>query len=147
MLYPSMLDTPLEVRFWWLIPLGLVWRIIEDRLDRKRIREHVTQSGGRVLSICWSPFGLGWFREASDRIYEVTYETKAGKLVTVNCMTSITAGVYWASDKVPDGFPEDEPSAAECLSCGHTIAAKETRCPKCGWSYETPSADRSGTQS
>ena len=123
-----------------LAGIGLVsLRVLVDKLDRSRIRAHVRLSGGEVLDISWCPFGRGWFGEKGDRIYEVSYRTKAGKTVTATCKTSMFSGVYWAIDTAPDSFPSDDStsSATECLSCGATIPESEACCPKCGWSYKT----------
>lgn len=126
----------------FLVLLGvalLSLRLFAGRLDRARIRSHVRASGGHVLDIKWSPLGRGWFGSKGDRIYEVTYRTKAGKTITAACKTSMFSGVYWTSDTAPDSFPDDGSgsSVTECLSCGATLPGSTTRCPQCGWTYET----------
>ncbi len=87
-----------------LIWLVLTWRVVMDRCDRGRIREHIARGGGKVVDISWSPFGRGWFGEGSDRIYEGTYTARDGKAITATCKTSMTTGVFWSSENPPSGF-------------------------------------------
>lgn len=117
-------------------------RILADRLDRQRIRDHVEDSGGKVLGISWNLFGRGWFGSRNERIYEVSYRAKNGRTVEATCKTSMLSGVYWTSDSAPADFM-DRPEASDacqeptrCLACGSTIPAKKSRCSKCGWSYK-----------
>ena len=119
-----------------LIWLVLTWRVVMDRCDRGRIREHIARGGGKVVNISWSPFGRGWFGEGSDRIYEVTYTTRDGKAITATCKTSMTTGVFWSSENPPSGFSSESSKPTKCLACGARIPAKRTRCLKCNWSYE-----------
>ncbi len=130
----------------WLIPAmlaAIAWRIFMGRLDRARIGNEVARFGGTVLSVTWNPFGRGWFGERSDRIYEVLYQTRSGSTVTATCKTSMTTGVYWSSDYPISGFAQEKQEATGCLSCGATISADHTRCPKCGWSYKNLPDDKS----
>ena len=128
-----------------LIGLGIVIRIIADRLDRDRIREHIKNSGGKVEDISWNPFGRGWFGSRGQRIYEVRYRGRHGKIVEATCKTSMLGGVYWTGDSAPAGFIDSaEGSGApaepmQCLACGSTIPGGKSRCPKCGWSYKDAS--------
>jgi hypothetical protein len=132
-----------------LIVLAGIIRWIANGLDRERIREHVERSGGKVIAIEWSPFGKGWFG-SHERIYEVRYTTRSGKLVEAACKTSMFSGVYWTSDHPPESFgpavsdeslgretSEAPAEAVLCLSCGATIPARDNRCPKCGWSFQS----------
>jgi hypothetical protein len=125
-----------------LVAIGLLsLRLLLDALDRARIRSHVRGFGGQILKINWSPFGEGWFGDESDRIYTVTYRTKAGKTIAATCKTSMFSGVYWTSDTLPDSFPSQDTDScvAERPSCGATILESTTCCPKCGWNYKDSS--------
>jgi hypothetical protein len=127
------------------IPIVIALRLIAGALDRDRIKEHIENAGGQVLDINWNPFGTGWFGSKNERIYDVTYRTRQGKTVTATCKTSMFSGVYWTSNSPPSDFHEpaqrhEQPAdqqPSQCMSCGATIPAGESRCPKCGWSYKT----------
>ena len=41
----------------------------------------------------------------------------------------------WLRPQLPDGAKSSEPT--ECLVCQTVIAAGQTRCPSCGWSYQS----------
>jgi hypothetical protein len=109
------------------------------KLDRRRITENVIENGGEVLRIVrHSPPKLA---NRSDNVYDVAYKTRAGKRISAMCMTSISSGVVWISDKPPqDGIEiSDEPVPTEsisCLQCTAKIAPQATNCPQCGWSYQ-----------
>lgn len=118
-----------------VLALVIGCRVAADWLDRNRIREHIEQSGGRVVNITWNPFGKGWFGSNTERLYEVTYRTRRGRTITATCKTSLWSGVYWTSDAPPAEFSKPASEATECLACHATIPAGQTRCPKCGWSY------------
>jgi hypothetical protein len=118
------------------VPVLLPW--VGGRFDRKRIREHVEAHGGKVIDILRHWFGGVGSRYLSA--YDVTYMTRHGKRVTATCVTSMTSGVQWVSDRPPGSVMEhsEETEAAEsigCLQCGAKIPAGRTRCPHCGWSY------------
>ncbi|HKF21894.1 MAG TPA: hypothetical protein VKE93_10010 [Candidatus Angelobacter sp.] len=129
-----------------VVVLVAIARWIADGLDRERIRDQVGRSGGKLISIKWSPFGKGWWGSI-DRIYDVRYTSRHGKPVEASCKTSMFSSVYWASDHPPEGFGytvSDEPAEPNtpaepisCLSCGASIPARDRRCPKCGWSYQS----------
>ncbi|HKD81339.1 MAG TPA: zinc ribbon domain-containing protein [Candidatus Angelobacter sp.] len=108
------------------------------KLDRRRITENLIQNGGEVLNIeLHSPPRIG---NRSDNVYDVTFKTRRGKRITTMCMTSVTSGVVWISDKPPEDGIEvsDEPVPTEsisCLQCGAKISPNASRCPQCGWSY------------
>jgi len=121
---------------WFVLAIVAVFRIAADRLDRQRICEHVESTGGTVEDIAWNPFGTGWFGSRNERIYEVTYRTRHGKTVSATCKTSMWSGVYWTSDAPPSDFSEPPAETTECLSCGTPIPANQSRCLKCGWSYQ-----------
>src|SRR5262245_48944306 len=118
----------------FIIAVAISIRVLADRLDRNRIRDHVESAGGKVLDITWNPLGLGWWG-TRDRIYDVRYTTLHGASRTATCKTSMFGGVNWTLS-APPGFPEPDTTgeAITCLSCGAKIAARQTRCPQCGWS-------------
>ena len=70
------------------------------RLDRKRIRENIEQSGGKVITMKRRLF---WWRLGARyaRMYDVTYLTPDSKSITATCLTSMTIGVSWVSDRPP----------------------------------------------
>jgi len=123
-----------------VIAFVVIYLRVAHSLDRDRIREHVERSGGKVIAIERNPFGKGWFGSGGERIYEVRYTTRHGKSIEATCKTSMFSGVYWTSDHPPESFGHDvsdvpaEPIT--CLSCGTRIPARDSRCPKCGWSYQ-----------
>jgi hypothetical protein len=119
----------------WLIGIMIVWRILMDPLDRTRIRENISSSGGKVIDISWNPFGKGWLGERNARIYEVKYTNKDGKVITATCKTSIITGIYWSGDAAPLDFSAKAAEPTKCLSCGGSIPADLVRCPKCGWTF------------
>jgi len=127
------------------IPIVIALRLIAGALDRDRIKEHIENAGGQVLDITWSPFGTGWFGSKNERIYDVTYRTRQGQTVKATCKTSMFSGVYWTSNSADreihrPSHPHEQPGdqqPTQCMSCGATIPPRESRCPKCGWSYKT----------
>ena len=64
-----------------VITVLIAARVYSDRLDRRRIREHVAHHGGKVLNISWNPLGGSWSRTRSGRFYDVRYSTKARRQV------------------------------------------------------------------
>jgi hypothetical protein len=83
--------------------LGIATLIVSQpllgRLDRKRIREKVEQNGGKVMAIerrFWSGFGARY-----SRTYDVTYIAPNNKSITATCITNMTRGVSWVSDRPP----------------------------------------------
>jgi hypothetical protein len=121
------------------IALAIGVRVVADRLDRSRIREHVESAGGTVLDISWNPFGPGWLG-SRERIYDVTCKTSRGATITATCKTSMFSGVYWTGNAPPEEFgaqPETPPEPISCSSCGTKIPAHQASCPHCGWSYQS----------
>ena len=123
--------------FLGFIGLAVVVRVLIDRLDRQRIRDHLAERGCRTVEIHWDPFGPGWFGEKGERIYEVCYETPTGEPVIANCKTSLFSGVYWHNQAGPPplagGDSASEPMS--CLACGQPMGGKSV-CPECGWTYK-----------
>jgi len=68
--------------------------------DRRRIREHVLECGGEVVSIHWAPFGPGWFNAERAVIYRVGLLDTNGESVSANCKVPMFGGVRWI-DKSP----------------------------------------------
>jgi len=128
--------SPAVFLLWFLgaLAVWLSFRLLKDRLDRARIADYVKQGGGVVARIVWNPLGRGWLGERGDRIYEVTYRTRDGKMVSATCKTSMFSGVYWTGAPAPN--IEQSPESIRCLSCDASIPESIERCPKCGWSYE-----------
>lgn len=144
------------------VPLSLVVLAIAgilrwwmDRLDRARIREHLSKLGGRVLEISWSPFGAGWPATKGARIYDVRYMTQRGAQVKAKCATSIFSDVHWVRNTPPgfierekgvmagsnisademENFSKEPAEPIKCLGCGSEIPASKALCSDCGWSY------------
>lgn len=86
--------------FMLAVGAAIVFRLIAGQMDRGRISEYVSRSGGTVQSIDWAPFGPGWFGEKSDRIYAVQYVDQSGFRHEAHCKTSLTTGVYFTQDQV-----------------------------------------------
>ena len=109
------------------------------KLDHRRITENVIENGGEVLRIALhSSSRIG---NRSDKVYDVAFKTRAGKRITTLCMTSVSSGVIWISDKPPENGVEisDGPEPIEstnCLQCGAKISPDVSHCPQCGWSYK-----------
>lgn len=110
------------------------------KLDRRRITENVIENGGEVVSIeLHSPSRIG--SRSSDKVYDVAFKTRSGKCITTMCMTSISSGVVWISEKPPEQGIEISrgPAPTEsinCLQCGTKLAPHSSRCSECGWSYK-----------
>ena len=120
-----------------VLGVALVGRLIADRLDRRRIRENLSERGCSTIEIHWSPFGPGWFGENGDRIYEVIYLNKSGRRIVANCKTCMLSGVYWRDHAESKEHSEckAEPEPVECLACGKPMGGS-SECPECGWSYK-----------
>ncbi len=87
-----------------LVVIGV--RLAAGSMDRDRIAGYVQERGGRVVSINWAPFGVGWFGEKNSRIYEVVYYDTSGNQHFASCKTSIWSGVYWTEDRISHGKAE-----------------------------------------
>ncbi len=68
--------------------------------DRRRIREHILERGGQVVSIHWAPFGPEWFNAERAIIYRVDLLDTNGESVSANCKVPMFRGVRWI-DKSP----------------------------------------------
>lgn len=90
---------------WVFVPLGVglavLIRVLLDRLDRARLRDHFALCGEEVVDIQWDPFGPGWFGEKSDRIYLVSLRDRDGDVRSVHCKTSMWSGVYETERRDP----------------------------------------------
>ena len=91
-----------EIPVWFFIIIFIafvIW-VFSWEVDRERITAYVQERGGRVVSIHWAPFGVGWFGERNDRIYEVVYYDQAGNQHFATCKTGFWSGVYWTEDRI-----------------------------------------------
>jgi hypothetical protein len=88
----------------WAIAMLTLVLFVLPRLDRNRIREHVESNGGHVIEILRDWFG--GFGGRSARTYDVTYITCQGERITAKCITGMTTGVQWVSDKPPGRVSE-----------------------------------------
>lgn len=119
--------------------------VLTPQFDRQRIRENVGANGGTVMSIIrvW-----GWGNR-NDRAYEVSYIAN-GKRVKATCRTSMWRGVYWVDERPPgfdsemavasslaDEKPQIPAAPIRCFDCGSIIPKDQTRCPQCGWGYNS----------
>jgi hypothetical protein len=86
----------------YLIGVGtlILSQPVLGKFDRERIRENVEQSGGKVIAM---KRRFVWFRLGARyaRTYDVTYLTPDSQSVTAICITSMTIGVSWVSDRPP----------------------------------------------
>jgi hypothetical protein len=87
----------------WIAGIATLVFVLIPKADRKRIREHVDSHGGKVIEILSDWFGAGG---RSARAYDVTYISRNGQRVTAKCITSMTSGVQWLSDKPPESQME-----------------------------------------
>lgn len=139
-----MTDAGTILGFLALIGVAIGARLMAGSLDRDRIRQYVEKGGGRVLDIVWNPIGPGWWG-SRERIYDVTYRTHNGKVLTATCKTTMFSGVYWTGNTPPSGLPGNDSGdeariyvsgeAINCLRCGTRIPSERASCPKCGWSF------------
>jgi hypothetical protein len=81
-----------------VITFAFLLRLLMDRMDRARITGYLTEHGGSVREITWTPFGTGWFGD-KDRIYEVTYADAQGVVHQATCKTGLFSGVYFTEDR------------------------------------------------
>jgi|GEM_PF-2947004 hypothetical protein len=109
------------------------------KLDQRRITENVIENGGEVICITLhSPSRIGI--RASDKVYDVAFKTPSGKHIITMCMTSVSSGVIWISDKLPESGIEiseglQPTESINCLQCGAKMSPEATNCSQCGWSY------------
>jgi len=83
--------------FLFAIALQIGFRFLMNSYDKKRIKEEVELKRGEVVSIKWTPFGIGWLFEKNERLYLVTYVDRLTKKTRyAECKTSMFTGVYWA---------------------------------------------------
>lgn len=75
-------------------------RLVLGSADRYRVEEYIQNRGGRVIETHWNPLGPGWFGSQHERIYDVRYEDRDGRMHDAVCKTSMLAGVYFTEDRV-----------------------------------------------
>ncbi len=132
--------------FAFFVLIIVVAFIFTPKLDRDRIRENIEGHGGTVIGIL-KAWGFG---SRHDRAYEVTYMTASGQRVKATCRTSMWNGVYWINDRPPgfdsemavasslaDEKPQIPAAPIRCFDCGSIIPKDQTRCPQCGWGYNS----------
>jgi hypothetical protein len=88
----------------WAIAILTLVLFVLPRLDRNRIREHVESNRGHVIEILRDWFG--GFGGRSARTYDVTYITYQGERITAKCITGMTTGVQWVTDRPPGSISE-----------------------------------------
>jgi hypothetical protein len=95
-----MSDSPSLIGYILGIATLILSQPVMGRLDRKRIRENIEQSGGKVIAMerrfLWWRLGARY-----ARTYDVTYMTSDSQSITATCLTSMTIGVSWVSDRPP----------------------------------------------
>jgi hypothetical protein len=87
----------------FVILVVVAWWFAASSMDKDRIAAYVGERDGRIVSINWAPFGVGWFGEKNSRIYEVVYYDKAGNQHFATCKTSLLSGVSWTEDRISHG--------------------------------------------
>jgi hypothetical protein len=87
----------------WIAGLVIFVFVVIPKMDRQRIREHIDSHGGKIIEIL-----SDWFAACgrSARTYDVTYLTRKGERITATCITSMTRGVQWISDRPPGSMSE-----------------------------------------
>jgi len=79
------------------IVLGLVlFCVIPEKIDKYRIRRHLSAEGSQVISFEEQDFGPGWIDAGvSARIWEVTFRTREGDIRKRICRIGVLSGIYW----------------------------------------------------
>ena len=87
----------------WIVAIVLFVFVVNPKMDRQRIREHIDSHGGKVIEIV-----SAWFagNGRAGRTYDVTYMSRTGQRVTAKCITNMTSGVQWLIDKPPGSGTE-----------------------------------------
>jgi hypothetical protein len=112
--------------------------------DKRRITRDIESRGGRIVRIEGARI---WLESRYDRSYQVTYVTPAEETITATCRTSGSSGVFWIRDSPPglaadskamgmDSSARSGDKPMQCLGCGAAMAANDSRCRQCGWSYK-----------
>jgi hypothetical protein len=118
----------------FIIAIAVFKLILLPEWDRERIAESIETGGGKVIDI--ERRRLGGVGGRYMRTFDVTYITRHGKRLEATCITNITRGVIWISDRAPGNDARSEREPIECLECEARIPVGKVRCPHCGWSYE-----------
>jgi hypothetical protein len=84
-----------------LVSYFVLVRVAMGHNDRKRISHEILAQGGKVVSITWRLFGLGWIGDSSDRIYQVVWIDRFGYRREASCKTSTLSGVYFNEANPP----------------------------------------------
>jgi len=118
------MDILLSFVFWLAILLLAIALLVAHRLDlhrrdKRRISRHITDAGGRVLDLRWTPFGRGWLVKGNRRLYRVRYVDAGGQEHRAYGSTAWLGGVYFSDDIVTKT---------------EVIRVRDDRCPKCGYS-------------
>lgn len=116
------------------IAASVIFRLLADSMDRNRVREYVTRTGGELLETHWAPFGPGWFGEKSDRIYSVRFRDRAGCIHKAHVKTSLMTGVYMTNDTIvscPQTQPETpRPKHLDAPAKQETVEQEKARLRK-----------------
>jgi hypothetical protein len=108
------------------------------------ITRDIESKGGRIVRIEGARV---WLENRYDRSYQVTYVTPAGETITTTCRTSGSSGVFWIRDSPPglsadsqamemDSSARSGDKPMQCQGCGAAMAANDSLCRQCGWSYK-----------
>ncbi|MFT3784063.1 MAG: hypothetical protein QM790_18810 [Nibricoccus sp.] len=95
-----------------IVCFAVCGRLIAGEMNKSRIRSYVSNRGGQVLAIRWSPFGKGWFGEKDACIYEVFYREPDGTEHRATCKTALFSGVYFTEDNILGAPPAGDRVAA-----------------------------------
>jgi hypothetical protein len=92
------------------IVVAVLLRLLHGGMDHDRLQKYIENSGGKLISATWEPFGPGWAGSDKDRIYLVRYVDKDGLSRHAYCRTSGWSGVYFTQDTIdePPGPPKNE---------------------------------------
>jgi hypothetical protein len=81
---------------------GVIFMVVMSaKFDRERIQENIEASGGKIIEI--ERRRLAGVGGKNMRTFDVTYTTRHGKLVEASCITSMSRGVIWLSNRPPGG--------------------------------------------
>ena len=83
-----------------VLAVACAFKFGEVKCDQWRVRNYISDQGGRLVSSSWSPFGRGWLRSQDARLYAVRYVDREGNTHEATCRTAPLAGVYFTEDRI-----------------------------------------------
>jgi hypothetical protein len=90
-----------------VIILVLGGAIISHLVMRKHIKKVLEDNHCQAISISWAIFSVETFLENSNTVFNVTYQTPSGEIISTRCKANFN-GIYWL-DKSPDSYKYQNP--------------------------------------